>query len=67
MNAAFNPFVYHLEVQELRAENDRMRIELGTARIDVARLLAERKRLTSGIRRLLGEARGEFAPKPEAP
>lgn len=65
--ATVNPQVYLLEVDELRAERDRMRVELATAKKDIKRLLAERKQLTAGLRRLYGQARGEtpFPSKPE--
>lgn len=54
-----NPSVYELEIRELRQDRDRLRVELASARKDVARLLSERKKLSAGLRRLWGEARGE--------
>lgn len=55
------PNVYAVEVQELRADRDRLLVENGTLRLDLERAVKWQKRTISNMRRCLAEARGELS------
>lgn len=60
MNAPANPQVFMVEIEDLRRERDELRAQLEAKTVEHDRLRAQNTSTISGLRRLLGEAKGEF-------